>query len=88
MKRAIVRYVVENFDDLYELDMKWARILGAPAPHTISSYACLRASENRFWRWMKKFVDWAALRLFNQKEHCCTDLRRVQRGAKKPTPLT
>jgi hypothetical protein len=60
----LLRYLVENFDDLLALDLKLARILGAPAPHTLSSWAY---EKSPFWT---KIIDWAFLKLLGQRNHC------------------
>lgn len=72
MRARIARYINENFDDLLVLDLKIARILGAPAPHTISSYAHLKGP--RIW---EKFIDGLWLWLFDEPDHCRTDFNKV-----------
>lgn len=71
MKSAIQRYVSENYDDLLNLDMTLARLLGAPAPHTLSSYAFLKSP---FWRMVIDLIFWV---VWGQKNHCEKDYERV-----------
>lgn len=78
MKDRIRNYIVENFDDLLALDLKVARILGAPAPHTLSSYAYLLECRASWWGCLWRFViDKIFLWLFEQKDHCKVDYERV-----------
>lgn len=78
MRAWVVRYITENFDDLLALDLKLARLLGAPSPHTLSSYAELTAEKGRRWglfcRWFINKLWWW---LFNVEGHCRLDLDRV-----------
>jgi hypothetical protein len=74
IRLRVVQYIEENFDDLLELDLKWARIMGAPAPHTISSYSHLK------WKWLEPIIDRAWFWLFDEKEHCLNDYKRVTAG--------
>jgi hypothetical protein len=71
MKRAILRYIVENWDDLLALDLKLARIFGAPAPHTISSYSHVK------WKWLEPIIDALAIWLWSEFDHCYNDYKRV-----------
>ena len=70
MKAAIQRYVSENYDDLLNLDLTLARLLGAPAPHTLSSYAF---EQSYFWRLV---IDLAWLIVFDEKNHCEKDYKK------------
>lgn len=78
MWSAIRRYIDENFEDLLKLDLKLARILGAPAPHTLSSYAYLLDTQNKPWgKFWRRFIDWLFWKIDNQTEHCKKDFERV-----------
>jgi hypothetical protein len=74
MRRALLRYIVENFDDLLRLDLRIARIMGAPAPHTISSYA------HKKWKWLEPIIDKLAFWLWAEKGHCKNDYVRVMKS--------
>ena len=81
MKQRIVQYIVENYDDLLKFDLKLARLLGAPAPHTLSSYAYFLEQQGSFWGkfWrpkIDKIFEW----LFSQTHHCYADYIRVTYG--------
>lgn len=71
MKWAILRYLVENFDDLLQLDLKLARLIGAPAPHTLSSWIHFKK-----WVRLERFVNFWFKWLINQDEHCRRDYER------------
>lgn len=71
LRLRIGQYIEENFDDLLELDLKWARLLGAPAPHTISSYSHLK------WKWLEPIIDWLFFWLYEEQNHCQNDYLRV-----------
>lgn len=79
LKSALSRYIRENFDDLLALDLKIARMLGVPAPHTLSSWAYYKSP---FWT---KFIDFLAWHILDQKDHCKGDFERVTKGAKGGT---
>jgi hypothetical protein len=64
IRLAVLRYIRENLDDLLALDLKIARLLGAPAPHTISGYSHIK------WTWLEPTIDFLALWIFKQKDHC------------------
>lgn len=71
IQTAVHRYIVENFDDLLALDLKIARLLGAPAPHTLSSYSYMLEQEGKWWGelWrpiIDKIMFWA----MGQVDHC------------------
>lgn len=71
LKQALLRYFHENFDDLLKLDMKMARILGAPAPHTLSSYAYVMEQKGRWWGlFWRPIIDFLAKKFFKQENHC------------------
>lgn len=77
MRGKIRRWVVKHFDDLLTIDLTLARILGAPAPHTLSSYARLRELEGRGSGW-RKFIDfWYGWFVMGEINHCEKDFRRV-----------
>jgi hypothetical protein len=81
MKRAILRYLNENFDDLLELDLKLARILGAPSPHTLSSYSYKLEQEGKLWgKFWRPVIDKVFKWLLTQIDHCKTDYNRVTNG--------
>lgn len=71
MKLAILRYLVENFDDLLLLDLKLARLFGAPHPHTISSWVHLKG-----WKLLEKIINHFFKWLINQENHCQRDYER------------
>jgi hypothetical protein len=74
MKKFLQRYIAENFDDLLEMDLKLARVLGAPAPHTLSSWSHLNSP---FWaKIINLFFKW----VFDQDNHCELDYNRVVNG--------
>lgn len=78
LRLALLRYLNENFDDLLALDLKWARILGAPAPHTISSYAWKLEQENKLWgKLWRPMIDWIFKWLLEQEDHCYKDFKRI-----------
>lgn len=79
MREFLRRYISENFDDLLALDLKLARVLGAPAPHTLSSWAYLKSP---FWT---KFIDTIFSWLFSQTHHCYADYKRVTNGLQGTT---
>jgi hypothetical protein len=71
-------YITENFEDLLALDLKWARLFGAPAPHTISSYVYLLETKNKpFGKFLRPVIDKLFLWLFEQTDHCKQDFERV-----------
>lgn len=76
VKVLLLRYLTENFDDLLLFDLKLARLLGAPAPHTLSSYAYSR-KDSLFWRAFQIITDKLAKWLLNQDDHCQVDYKRV-----------
>lgn len=77
IRTAIARYIRENFDDLLALDLKIARLLGIPAPHTLSSYAHVKGG---FWeRVIDRIFKW----LFNEINHCYNDFLRVTNGSNR-----
>jgi hypothetical protein len=69
----IARYVEENFDDLLALDLKAARLLGAPAPHTLSSWA---HQQSPFF--YAKIIDALFYKIRGQTEHCRDDFLRIK----------
>ena len=79
---AIQRYVSENFDDLLKLDLKVARILGAPAPHTLSSYAYRLNQEGKFFGkvFMPLIDEWYGVWIREEPDHCKKDYERVMNG--------
>jgi hypothetical protein len=72
IRRFLQRYIRENRDDLLDFDLKLARVFGAPAPHTVSSYAHIQ------WTWLEPIINKLWLWLFKQKDHCRQDYLRVQ----------
>jgi hypothetical protein len=76
---AIQRYVTENFNDLLKLDMHWARVLGAPAPFTLSAYAYKLEQEGKLGGKVfrplidKFFGEW----IMNEQNHCKTDYEKI-----------
>lgn len=77
LRLALLRYFHENFDDLLVLDLKIARLLGAPAPHTLSSWAYLKSP---FWT---DVIDDLFLWFLGQEEHCRKDYERVTNGIQR-----
>lgn len=79
MLKAIQRYVVENMDDLLKWDMHVARVLGAPAPQTLSSYSYKLEQEGKVVGKITRpiidvvFGQW----VMGEKEHCKHDFARV-----------
>jgi hypothetical protein len=71
MKAWLARYIRENFNELLALDLSLARLLGAPAPHTLSSYAYVHS---KFWT---KIIDFLAWWIMDEKDHCHRDFMRV-----------
>lgn len=71
LRKSIARYVNENYDDLLVLDLKIARLLGAPAPHTLSSWAY---KNSPFWT---AIIDLLFYWLYGQRGHCKADYNRV-----------
>lgn len=81
LRQWLTRYLNENFDDLLRLDLKMARILGAPAPHTLSSYSWLLESKGKPWgRFWRPIIDKLFQWLLNQENHCLKDFNRVVNG--------
>jgi hypothetical protein len=81
LKLRILRYIVENFDDLLALDLKVARIAGAPAPHTLSSYAYQLEQEGKRWgKLWRPVIDYLFRWLMDQEAHCRKDYERVSRS--------
>jgi hypothetical protein len=84
------RYLEENFDDLLALDLKVARLLGAPAPHTLSSYSYKLELENKpFGAFFRPIIDFLAETFFKDFNHCQGAYERVQRqinGDQLPEP--
>lgn len=78
LKQFVVRYVKENFDDLLALDLKMARILGAPAPHTLSSFSYKLEQEGKPWgKFWRPVIDKIMLWAIGQVDHCKADYDRV-----------
>jgi hypothetical protein len=71
MRLVLLRYLTENFDDLLLLDLKLARLLGAPAPHTLSSWV-----HHKRWKVLEKIIDHFFKWLLNQDNHCQRDYQR------------
>lgn len=90
VRDAIQRYVHENFDDLLRQDMHLARVLGAPAPHTLSSYAYRLELEGKFWgKFWRPIIDvvygsW----IMGQTNHCKQDYERVNGETKPNEPIS
>jgi hypothetical protein len=70
LRKWLLRYVRENWTELLALDMKWARILGAPAPHTLSSWAWERRNASKFWGLFRRFTDFLFLTFAKVPNHC------------------
>lgn len=83
LKLWIIRYGTENFHDLLAFDLKLARMLGAPAPHTLSSWAYYRKDVSAFWCLFRKITDKLAYWLLKQVDHCQKDYQRVINGDAK-----
>lgn len=78
MWSTIRRYIDENFDDLLKLDLKVARLLGAPAPHTLSSYAYMLDEKKKPWGMLwRPVIDWIFNKTYGQVDHCKKDYQRV-----------
>jgi hypothetical protein len=71
IRRFLERYIRENKEDLLAFDLKLARLLGAPSPHTISSYSHIQ------WVWFEPIVNATWWWLFKEKDHCRQDYLRV-----------
>ena len=84
LRTRILEYVYDNLEDLLNLDLKVARILGAPAPHTLSSYAFLEV--NWFWKYFHRVTDALFKWLLGQENHCETDYKRVAQLAEQQSP--
>lgn len=81
VKHALLRYLNENFDDLLNLDLSVARVLGAPAPHTLSSYAYKLDEEGKPWgKVTRPLIDDIFRWLIDQPNHCKNDYERVTNG--------
>lgn len=79
VKLAILRWLHENYDDLLKLDLSVARLFGAPAPHTISSYAYqLDREGNRLGKVLRPLIDALFKWLKNEQDHCLNDYLRVK----------
>lgn len=77
-KRALLKFLNEKFDELLELDMAVARVLGAPAPHTLSSYAYELDKEGSLKGFLcRSVIDTAFKWLIQQDNHCKQDYERV-----------
>lgn len=75
---TIRRYIDENFDDLLNLDLKVARLLGAPAPHTLSSYAYMLEQDKERWGlFWRPVIDWFFIKLGDPPGHCYKDYKRI-----------
>lgn len=78
LKLSLLRYMKENFDDLLELDLKVARLMGAPAPHTISSYAYMLEREQKpVGIVLRPAIDDLFKWLADQPDHCKSDYESV-----------
>lgn len=78
IKQVLARYITENLNDLLALDLKIARLMGAPAPHTLSSYAYMLEVEGKPWgQFWRPIIDRIFRFIFDQKEHCKDDFIRV-----------
>lgn len=73
MRQAVRRYIQENWDDLLLLDLKVARLLGIPAPHTLSSWAYATRLRQPFWNHL---IDAIWVWLFNELDHCENDYKK------------
>lgn len=81
MRVWLLKQLVDNFDEFMAWDLKWARRLGAPAPHTLSSWAYVKSP---FWTKIIDTVygDW----LIEQPNHCKQDYDRVAQLAEQQPP--
>lgn len=85
--KAIRRYVTENFNDLLNLDMHLARLLGAPAPYTLSAYSYKLELEGKLGGKIcrpiidKVFGSW----IMGQTDHCKNDYLQVTNGLQGTT---
>lgn len=87
MKEWLNRYIQENFDDLLAFDLKLARLLGAPAPHTLSSYAYKLEQDGKPWgKFWRPVIDWIFYWLREQINHCLDDYIRVVQLAEQRSP--
>lgn len=71
MREFLQDYIRRNFQKLLKLDLRMARLIGAPSPHTLSSWAYVKSP---FWR---KFIDKLFWWLFNEADHCKQDYERT-----------
>lgn len=78
VKLGILRYMKENYDDLLALDLSVARLMGAPAPHTISSYTHqLAKAGNPVACVAGVFIDATFHWLLEQPDHCKSEYESV-----------
>lgn len=82
MRKVLARYISENFDDLLALDLHIARLLGAPAPHTLSSYSYkLELADKRWGKFWRPIIDKIMYYILGQTDHCKADYERVMKNA-------
>lgn len=83
VKFALLTYLNEHFNDLLELDLALARLSGAPAPHTISSYAVVLEREGKLLGLVSRpVIDGLFYWLIEQPNHCKRDYKRVTNGTR------
>lgn len=83
MRYWLARYIRENWDDLLALDLKAARVLGIPAPHTLSSWAyAIRLSQPFWWHLIDQLAWW----LLDEEDHCEKDYNKriVENVSERP----
>jgi hypothetical protein len=84
VKYALLRYLNEHFDDLLELDLALARLSGAPAPHTISSYAAELERDGKLLGLVTRpAIDGLFYWLIDEPNHCKKDYERVTNGTRQ-----
>lgn len=71
MRQRLRQYILENKADLLNLDLSLARVLGAPAPHTLSSWAY---KKSRFWTVV---IDLIWRWLFSVDNHCKAEYEKT-----------
>ncbi len=72
-------FIRQHFDELLALDHWACERIGGPPGFTLSAYSCDAERRGLLWpKLWRPFIDWLALLVWHQANHCCVTLAAQQ----------